>query len=429
MGVVVFGRVAAIRDDEITLWHEDACRTYPAACRNTPHCAAGDLARLVLDDQGRWLALTVLTQAADSKADAKREDVLRWRKPDANGHSRMYYLQLRHRFLRRLQAWFDARGYTELALPVLVPAVNPEAHLALTWAETGWLSPSPELQMKRMLSGGFERIVSIGPVFRAREVSPRHNPEFTMVEWYHAWTSLDHVLDELEDLTYTLWTHSPLHSGDGFLRLADGKRIRMDARPWPRVPILKVIRGALGIDIFGVACPDELYARGARHGLFAPEHKGERYEELFTRLWERCEQALNFDTPVFITEWPSPLASLARRDPENPGVAKRAELMIAGIELANGFEELTDAEEQRARFERDMETRRQMQSAKRMRGAADAESKARRALPKMDEKFLEALDAGLPPCAGMALGFERLSMLLAGAAEIRSLLPFGSDEL
>jgi lysyl-tRNA synthetase class 2 len=439
--------------------------------------------------------------AADPKPHSREcADILRWRKPDASGRTRMGILKFRHRFMRAMESWFDAHGYTEIAMPVLVPAVNPEAHLALTRAESGWLSPSPELQMKRMLVGGFERIVSIGPVFRAREISARHNPEFTMAEWYHVWVPLETILDELEDLIASVWKHSPLNQGDGILRLARGKTITMDAHPWPRIPILDIVRNTLGLDLRGVTEAAELYERGYRAGLFAMENAGERYEQLFTRLWERCENALDYAAPVFITDWPAPLASLARLDPENSSIAKRAELLIAGMELANGFEELTNAAEQRARFMRDLETRREMaedvggcerdeagklhneisdkttaethkptESAddgrdefkklhigifrklgektqnpeeselaklgklhneiSRNAGIRAGEKKQYPALPVMDEKFLEALEAGLPPSAGMALGFDRLCMLFTGAEKIRQVLPFASDEL
>jgi lysyl-tRNA synthetase class 2 len=357
----------------------------------------------------------------------------------------MEYLKSRHRFMRIAESWFDAHGYTQLPMPALLPSVNPEAHIALTEASGGWLSPSPELQMKRMLAGGFERIVSIGPVFRAREVSTIHNPEFTMAEWYHSWAPLETILDELEDLVTAIWRGSlptPELQKDGLLRLANGRTIRMDARPWPRVPICDIIQKALGLDMHGVVDTAELYALGLEHGRFTKDHAGERFEQLFTRLWERCEHTLDYDTPVFITEWPAPLASLARLSPDNPAVTLRAELLIAGVELANGFEELTDPAEQRARFGRDMETRRGLA------GRMEAEKAGSKELQfeisdhtppqkptnhpaplAIDEKFLEALDAGLPPCAGMALGFDRLCMLFTGAEEIRQVLPFAGDEL
>ena len=168
----------------------------------------------------------------------------------------------------------------------------------------------------------------------------------------------------------------------------------------------------LNLDLRGVTTTASLVAAAGQAGVPDAQALPPAFDDAFFALWERIETRLP-PAPLFVTEWPAPLASLARLKPEDPTVAERMELYAGGLELANGFVELTDAAEQRRRF------------------AADLAARDARGLPRLplDERFLEALAEGMPPAAGMALGVERLVMLVTGATEIRQVLPFAQDEL
>jgi lysyl-tRNA synthetase class 2 len=341
----------------------------------------------------------ILVSAPARQAADFSDDILRWRRPAGTGHSRFHYLRQRDRIETLVREWFHREGFLHVASPVLVPCPNPEAHITITRADGGCLITSPELQLKRMLTGGFERIFSLVPCFRGKETDDDHNPEFTMLEWYRVGGTLDDMARDLERLLIFVQEH-----------LAD--RCPFPAPPWPRQSCAALVaekRGSRSGErprvraLRAGACRRTLYA-GSGAGLFRP---------LFSRLWSRFEAELGRDTPLFITGWPLPLASLAAVDPEDATQALRMELVAGGLELANGFRELTDPEEQRRRMEAELAAR---QAA---------------SLPmfSLDEQFLRSVAAGLPESAGMALGFDRLCMLLTGAPSIRAVLPFAADEL
>jgi elongation factor P--(R)-beta-lysine ligase len=304
----------------------------------------------------------------------------------------MKRLRERARVLADVRRWFDGLEFVEVQTPVMVPSPGLDLHLDAFEVAGGdrgaarWLGTSPEYQMKRLLADGWERIYQIAPCFRRGEVGARHNPEFTMLEWYRARAGMDDVMRDTESLVLAIT--------GGAVRLGD--RV-VDVRP----PFERL-----------TVC--EAFARYAGwledQTLEAAANDEERYGRMFV---EKVEPGLErYDRAVFLVDYPASQASLARKKPGDPRVSERFELYVAGTELCNGFGELTDPVEQRARLLRDQATRRA------------------RGLPvyPIDDRFLEAL-ARVPPSGGNALGIDRLTALVCGSTEIARVIAFAADEL
>jgi lysyl-tRNA synthetase class 2 len=324
---------------------------------------------------------------------------------------------LRHRaaLLALTRAFFTGRGYTEVETPALVPVPGMEVHLAafrtvfrpiLGEGEAPlWLRTSPELAIKRLLVGGAGPVFEIARVWRNGEVSPRHSPEFTMLEWYRPAASLDALMDETEAFVRAMLSAEVTHGG-----------IRTDlSLPFERLTVAEAFRRHCnGLDVLGTLDTagegDAVALREAATRAGIPPREGEGWEDLFFRLvLERVEPQLGRDRATFLTHWPAPQAALARRDPADARAALRFELFVAGIELANAFDELTDAAEQADRFARDVAERQRLYGE---------------GWP-VDEDFLAALRHGMPATAGIALGFDRLAMLAAGVDSIEETLWLG----
>jgi lysyl-tRNA synthetase class 2 len=318
-------------------------------------------------------------------------------------------LQDRLPFLRRralltaaTRAFFAARGYMEVETPYAVPTPGEEVHLAgfatnRRYPDGGgealWLHTSPEFAMKKLLAGGAGRIFQIARVWRNGEGSTSHAPEFTMLEWYRPGGTLADLMDETEALLRAVLP--PVVTCRG---------ATVDLSRFERLTLADAFARHVGADLLATAGDAPALAAQAGTGL----RDGEDWEDLFFRLLlERVEPAIGRAHPTFLTHWPAAQAALARRDPADPRVAERFELFACGLELANAFVELTDPAEQRARFEADRARRHALY------GGPDW---------PLDEELLAALEAGLPACAGIALGFDRLAMLAAGADRIDQVL-------
>ena len=329
--------------------------------------------------------------------------------------ARLPALRDRARLLAATRSFFNLRGYTEIETPALVPAPGMEVHLAafrtafrplLGGADQPlWLRTSPELAIKRLLAGGAGPVFELARVWRNGEVSSRHGPEFTMLEWYRPGADLCSLMRETE----------------AFLTAVLPARVRHGATatdlsgPFERLTVAEAfVRHCDGIDILatvdaaGAGDAAALREAAMRAGL--PPRGEEGWEDLFFRLLlERIEPRLGQARPTFLTHWPAPQAALARRDPADPRVALRFELFVAGLELANAFDELTDAAEQAERFAHDVRERERLYGE---------------GWP-VDEDFLEALRHGMPATAGIAMGFDRLAMLAAGTDSIEDTLWLG----
>src|SRR5690606_3358376 len=265
---------------------------------------------------------------------------------------------------------------------------------------TRHLHTSPEFAMKKLLVAGVPRLFQLARCFRNGERSRLHHPEFTMLEWYRAGASYRELMADCEAL---LRTAAPLYSWEG--RTAD------PAEPWLYLSVAEAFREWAGIDLLATA-PDpekprlDLLADAARPLGIAP-HEGDDWEDLFFRIFlDRIEPRLGIGAPAILYDYPISMAALARPKPGDPRLAERFEVYLCGVEIANAFGELTDAAEQRRRFARDR---------------AAKEARYGFSYP-VDEDFLAALEYGMPESAGIALGFDRLVMLAAGASRIDDVL-------
>ncbi|MCE2565630.1 EF-P lysine aminoacylase EpmA [Komagataeibacter sp. FNDCF1] len=314
---------------------------------------------------------------------------------------RLPFLLRRNLVLRGIRAFFDARGYVEVETPCAVPTPGEEVHLKVfrTERETVdgarqplWLHTSPEFAMKRIVAATGLPVYQLARVWRNAEGSRLHAHEFTMLEWYRPGATLASLMDETEALLRAVLPPVVRVGGD-MIGIAPA---------FERLSVADAFHRYAGVDILATGDDAPALARAAGCAL----RHGETWEDLFFRLMmARVEPHIGRTCPTFLTHWPASQAALARRDPADPRVALRFELYAGGIELANAFEELTDSTEQRQRF-----------IADRARRQASYPHEAGLDWP-MDEAFLAALD-GLPPCAGIALGFDRLVMLAAGTGRI-----------
>jgi lysyl-tRNA synthetase class 2 len=296
--------------------------------------------------------------------------------------------------LARVREWFDAAGVLEVQTPALDTAAVSDPHIESIEARLAgraaprYLHTSPEYAMKRLLAAGFPDIYQVCTVFRDGEVGRRHQPEFTMVEWYRHGMTLDAIVDDTVGLVRALLAAAPEAAGEPALR-----RVRYDE--------------ALA-DACGVRSDSDIAALHDAAGKGFPETLADRRDALLDFLFAtRVSATFPDDTLTVVTHYPASQAALARIDPGS-GCALRFELFHGDLELANGFVELTNAAEQRERFEAD-------QSQRRTEGLP---------LRPLDERFLAALKHGLPDCAGVALGFDRVLMRATGAASIEAVISF-----
>ncbi|HSS00112.1 MAG TPA: EF-P lysine aminoacylase EpmA [Kofleriaceae bacterium] len=325
---------------------------------------------------------------------------------------RLALLEARGAALAAVRRFFAERGFLEVETPLLVPSPGLEIHLDAVAAGEGYLITSPEYQMKRLLAAGCERIFQVCKCFRAGEHGPHHASEFTMIEWYRAYAELDDIARDTEELVADVVRALAATPGAAAVARIDGRAIDVTP-PWQRMTVREAMRAWAGVDVVGDEPAEALVAAVRGAGIAVAD--GTAWDDaFFAAFLARVDPALAaLDRAVILEDWPAPLAALARRRPEDPRTALRFEAYVGGLELANAFGELTDPVEQRARFEHDQATRR---------------ARSRPVYP-IDDRLVAALAEGLPPSAGIALGFDRLVMLATGAPAIDDVLAFATHEL
>jgi lysyl-tRNA synthetase class 2 len=323
---------------------------------------------------------------------------------DADRHrDRRPFLVKRARIAAALRAWFAGSGFTEVEAAALQVSPGNEAHLHAFATEliapdgarrTRYLRTSPEFAMKKLLAAGEERIVDFARVYRNRERTPLHAPEFTLVEWYRAREPYEVIMADSAAVIAAAATavEAPTLRWRG--RTADPT-----AEP-ERLTVREAFRRHSGIDLEAVRDRDRFAEAASERGMRVASD--DTWSDVFSRvLSDRVEPNLGIGRPTILYEYPVAEAALARVNPANPSVAERFEVYACGVELANGFAELTDAAEQRRRFLEAMDTK-QARYGERY---------------PIDEDFLAALRR-MPPASGVALGLDRLVMLLTGATHI-----------
>jgi lysyl-tRNA synthetase class 2 len=378
--VEIAGRVVAVRGSDVYV--ADAFTEVRATLAIDAELTAGDLVVLagsLAADAVADARVVVLAKAAPHHPTAETD---RLRAGVGEG------LRARAKALRAVREFFDARAFLEVETPAIVPSPGLDLHLdAFEIPDAGYLITSPEYQMKRLLAGGVPRCYQVCRCFRRGEVGRRHNPEFTMVEWYRSFAGAPEVMDDTEALV----RHVARALGAAERLEVGNQRVDLEG-PFERIPVADAFARWAGVsrdDAIALASHDE--------------------ERFFRLLVDQVEPRLaEVPRPVFLVDYPAPFASLARLSPEDPRVAERFELYVAGVELCNGFGELTDAAEQRARLARDQDERR----------------RAQKPVYPIDERFLAALAEGMPPAGGNALGFDRLVAVCLGTDTIGDVTAF-----
>jgi lysyl-tRNA synthetase class 2 len=294
-------------------------------------------------------------------------------------------LYLRARIIQAVRSYFIERQYLEVDTPIRIPAPAPEAHIDAVATGDWFLQTSPELCMKQLLAAGFSKVFQICKCFRHQERGRKHLPELTMLEWYSAGGDYTDLMDECEELIGFIAGQI-----NGSRNLSyQGQRIQLD-KPWMRMSV------------------EEAFRRYASLAM----------EEALTKdcfdetMVDEIEPNLGFPRPLIMYDYPASHGALARLKPQNRQLAERFELYIAGIELCNGFSELTNPAEQRTRFESEQNIRKFLHKP----------------LYPMPQNFLAALK-DMPDACGIALGIDRLVMLFADTTEINDVVAFTPEEL
>lgn len=323
-------------------------------------------------------------------------------------------LRVRSDVIAAIRSYFADQGFIEVETAALQKSPGIDRHIQPlktsirgafeTNAVERFLHTSPEFSMKKLLAAGEDKIFQICHVYRDGESGTLHHPEFTMLEWYRAGETYEALIEDVAAVV------SQSAAAAKALELRHGERAVDVGQTWTVMTVAQAFQTFAGIDV--LAQVDDPLTASAVPFIEVVRAAGircddaDRWDDVFSRVMlERVEPALAEGPPTMLKDFPSPVGALARQSPEDPRVCERVEAYVCGVELANGFSELTDPVEQRARFERD---------------AADYRELYGEGAP-IDEGFLDAL-ALMPDAAGMALGLDRLVMLLTGAAHIRDVL-------
>ncbi len=311
----------------------------------------------------------------------------------------------RSRIVRLLRRFFEERDFLEVETPMMQPipggaAAKPFVTHHNTLDMELYLRVAPELFLKRLLVGGFERVFELNRSFRNEGISVRHNPEFTMVEFYQAYATFEDLMQLTEDLFVSLAKEVA-----GSLQLPFGDHVIDLAPPWQRLTIPQAIMlhgGAAQADMDNLAGLQEF---AKKHHLKVDLNSP--YGKLLVEVFEEVAEA-KLIQPTFMTGYPLEVSPLARKNDSNPALVDRFELYIGGRELANAFSELNDPADQRQRFLEQMTAR----------AAGDEEANP------IDDDYVRALEYGMPPAAGQGIGIDRLVMLLTNSPSIRDVILF-----
>lgn len=325
---------------------------------------------------------------------------------------------VREKVVDEIRAFFKAQKFHEVETPLLVERPSTETYLeffdtTLQTAEglqkTGYLITSPEYAMKKLLAAGLGNIFQLTKSFRNTEgLSSRHNPEFLILEWYRINADYTDIMHDFEQLMITLVKKIKKNTTAHPLILPfQGKSYNLTP-PWPRLSVAEAFDRFVGLDADQLLSREELLAEAVRRGYQVSPNT--TWEEVYNQLFlnEIEPRIAELKTPVFLYDYPASQAALSRKKPSDPRFAERFEVYIAGLELGNAFSELIDADEQEARLREDLKLRAEMG----------------RKTYELDEDFIEALHSGMPETGGIAVGVDRLIMLLADVPSIHETMFF-----
>ena len=314
---------------------------------------------------------------------------------------------IRSKFIKHVRDFLDARGYMEVETPVLnTISGGATARPFITHHNTldidMYMRIATELPLKRLIVGGLDRVYEIGRIFRNEGMDPKHNPEFTTVELYQAYTDFNGMMDLFEDLLSSaaqkiLGTYQLEWQGE-----------QIDLTPgWPRLPMHEAVKQYTGLDFMAITSDEEAVAAAKSIGVELPETADPTWgNALYEVFDQRVEEKLV--QPTFITMHPVDVSPLAKRSPKDPRLTERFELFICRSEMGNAFSELNDPIDQKQRFQKQVE----------LRAKGDSEA------GMMDEDYINALEYGLPPTGGLGIGIDRCVMLLTNSDTIREVILF-----
>ena len=311
----------------------------------------------------------------------------------------------RSRLIREIRQFFDQRGFLEVETPMMQGVAGGAAARPFITHHNAlgidlYLRIAPELYLKRLVVGGLERVYELNRSFRNEGISPQHNPEFTMLEFYQAYADYHDLMALTEELLPSLG-RTVLGSEE---LTYQGQRI--DLRPpWPRMTLMEALQKIGGLQEEALGDPERLRTIGASRGVAVKEGWG--WGKILVELMEKLVGP-HLVQPTFLLDFPIDLSPLAKQKEDDPRFVQRFELFVAGMEIANAYTELNDPQEQRRRFEEQLTAREQ----------GDEEAH------RMDEDYLRALEHGMPPAAGEGIGIDRLVMLLTDSPSIRDVILF-----
>ncbi len=348
-----------------------------------------------------WQVLAKSLLAPPDKFHGLEDTETRYRRREldliANAEARELFI-LRSRVIAAVRRWLDGRGFLEVETPVLQPLYGGALARPFTTHHNAldrelYLRIATELYLKRLIVGGMERVYELGKDFRNEGLSPKHNPEFTMLEWYEAYADYNDIASGLEQLVSFVADEVEYDGEIDF------------SAPWRRLTFRDAVLAETGLDVRALRDRDALVAAAKEKGIDLDP----------TETWPRLADELlskhvepKLADPTFVTDYPVELSPFAKHHRSEPGLVERFECFAAGMEFANAFTELNDPDEQRARFEQ--------QAAQTAEGDDEAQP--------YDADFVRALEQGMPPTGGIGVGIDRLVMLLSGRRSIREVVLF-----
>lgn len=326
-----------------------------------------------------------------------------------NGELSWSIFKFRADMLRRMRTFFDRRGFLEIEAPMLTPfpsldnniaSVSCRIHTPDNRSHIRYLHTSPEHAMKKLIAAFSGNIYFLGKVFRDKESTKLHNPEYTMAEWYRMHSNYQGIMRDTENLVCDL-AQNLFHQ----MKFTYQTQSIDLTPPWSVKSVSELFDEAFRLKSFELSDPEALRYSADRHNIhYAPD---DDWETLFHRLFmDKIEPALGRKKPVFVADYPIQMGLMARRKTDEKQFVERVELYIGGLELANGYSELVDPEEQYIRF------------SKQRKQTPETETRP------LDDELIQALKAGMPPCSGMALGVDRLLMFFLNKSQIRDVLLF-----
>ena len=399
-------RIIDVSHSGVTFYTDGKSQTidWPA---DKPTPQMGEVYKIITDGKGSPTIHERIAAPVSDTIDWKNSDALRWQQPiHGQNTSRMEILRQRHLIKRVVRDYLDSKGYIEIDMPVLVVGTTPDAEIDSYASEGRYLVTSCEYQIKRMEIGGFDKCYTMTQNFRLADTGRYRNPEFSMIEWVRIGETLADIEADAEQ--FLLKSNQAL--GAGNVLQYQGHAIDITP-PWDRMTIRGAIQKYMGVNLEDFSAKSLLKA--AEHAKI--EVKAEWREDaifLFSLILDRLQPSLGFEKPVFLQEWPKLMTSSADLD-ESGKFTQRSEAFIAGVELSDGFPTLTDYARQKTSFQDQVDRRKH----------------ENRMTVDIDQRYLDAMREGIPSGAGMALGFDRLVMLLTNQPSIATVLAFGWDEL